>query len=170
MERNPVPGLAVLFAVNLAPCGPSGSWGRACSLRAELCPLPWHSAWFLATTWHEWRLGQSSPGWVRLGGSAYCLSSLSGIQPPLPTLGRELTPSSPTHPPPLAGSLEILRENSSCLAQCFSSRPVPGGSPRKCPVPSRGGVRARSVPWDILRLAWGEVPFQKGNQSCLLAG
>lgn len=65
-------------------------------------PSSWQAAWFLATTWHEWRLGQSSPGWVRLGGSACCLSSLCGMQPPCPHLAcvEGVNPQLPSPPPP----------------------------------------------------------------------
>lgn len=43
---------------------PVGAGGGCPAWKAEMCPFPWHSAWFLAATWHEWRLGQSGPGWV----------------------------------------------------------------------------------------------------------
>lgn len=39
---------------------PLGAGGAGPVWKAEVCPFPWHSAWFLAATWHVWRLGQSS--------------------------------------------------------------------------------------------------------------
>lgn len=116
------------------------------------------------------QLGMSG-GWGRAGlagwGQGQCLLP----QPPLPTLGRELTPHSPAHPPPLPSSLEILRENSSGLAVSPVSQLLEEAPQNFQCLQWIGDMlepRARSVPWDGLRPDWGGMPFQKCDQFCLL--
>ena len=90
-------------------------------------------------------------------------------QPPLPTLGRELTPSSPAHSPPLPSSLEILQENSSGLALSPLSQfleEAPQNSQCLQWMGDKLEPRARLIPWDSLCPDWGGTPFQKGNRFC----